>query len=60
VFTYKLGPSEIGTVIVAAAEIGGRIFHRVRIGPVANRTIAEQMLSDMLSQGYDGASIVED
>jgi rare lipoprotein A len=52
--------SEIGTVIVAAAEIGGRIFHRVRIGPVANRTIAEQMLSDMLSQGYDGASIVED
>ena len=52
--------SAMGNTLVAMADIGGRVFHRVRVGPVADRATAEQMLSDMLNQGYDGARIVEE
>lgn len=52
--------SAMGNTLVAMADIGGRVFHRVRVGPVADLATAEQMLSDMLNQGYDGARIVEE
>lgn len=52
--------SGLGNVFVAAADISGRIFHRVRIGPMPDRIVAEQMLSEMKIQGYDGARIVEE
>lgn len=52
--------SGLGNVFVAAAEITGRVFHRVRIGPMPDRVVAEQMLAEMLTQGYDSARIVEE
>lgn len=52
--------SGLGNVFVAAAEISGRVFHRVRIGPMPDRIVADQMLSEMMTQGYDGARIVEE
>lgn len=52
--------SGMGNTLVATTDIGGRVFHRVRIGPVVDQTTAEQLLSDMLNQGYDGARIVEE
>ncbi len=52
--------SSMGTVSVAMADIGGSVFHRVRIGPMANRGAAERLLSDMLNEGFEGARIVED
>lgn len=52
--------SGIGNIIVAMADIGGRVVHRVRIGPMIDQAAAQQLLSDMLSRGYDSARIVED
>lgn len=52
--------SGLGNVFVAAAEITGRVFHRVRIGPMPDRNVAEQMLAEMISEGYDGARIIEE
>ncbi len=52
--------SGMGKTVVAMADIGGRVFHRVRIGPVLDQATAEQLLSEMLNQGYDGARIVEE
>lgn len=52
--------SGAGNVIVAMADIGGRVFHRVRIGPMLDLASAQQLLSNMLMQGYDGARIVEE
>lgn len=52
--------SGMGNTVVAMTDIGGRVFHRVRVGPVMDQAAAEQLLSDMLNQGYDGARIVED
>ncbi len=52
--------SSMGEVSVAMADIEGSVFHRVRIGPLANRSAAERLLSDMLDQGFEGARIVED
>ena len=52
--------SGIGNIIVAMADIGGRVFHRVRIGPMLDQAAAQRLLSDMLTQGYDGARIVEE
>lgn len=52
--------SGLGNVFVAAAEITGRVFHRVRIGPMPDRIVAEQMLAEMITQGYDGARLVEE
>lgn len=52
--------SGLGNVFVAASEISGRMFHRVRIGPMPDRVVAEQVLADMIGQGYDGARIVEE
>ncbi len=52
--------SGIGNIIVAMADIGGRVFHRVRIGPMLDQAAAQRLLSDMLTQGYNGARIVEE
>lgn len=52
--------SGIGNVFVAATEISGRMFHRVRIGPMPDRIVAEQTLSELMTQGYEGARIVEE
>ena len=52
--------SGVGNIIVAMADIGGRVFHRVRIGPLIDLAAAQQLLSNMLTQGYDGARIVEE
>ncbi len=52
--------SELGTVFVAIAEISGRVFHRVRLGPIPDRAVAQEMVTQMLTQGYEGARIVEE
>lgn len=52
--------SGVGNIIVAMADIGGRVFHRVRIGPMFDIAAAQLLLSDMLLQGYNGARIVEE
>lgn len=52
--------SGLGNTVVAPVDVGGRVFHRVRVGPVVDQTTAEQLLSEMLNQGYDGARIVEE
>lgn len=52
--------SEIGNTVVAIADLGGRVFHRVRIGPVVDQETAKQLLSEVLNQGYEGARIVQD
>lgn len=52
--------SVLGKTLVAMANIGGRVLHRVRVGPMTDRATAELMLTNMLNQGYDGARIVEE
>lgn len=52
--------SGIGNTVVAIADIEGRVFHRVRIGPVVDQETAKQLLSEMLNQGYESARIVQD
>lgn len=49
-----------GNVFVAMVEISGRMFHRVRLGPIPDRAVADQLLEQMRSQGYGEARIVED
>lgn len=52
--------SGMGNVFVAAAQVGGQTFHRVRLGPIVDQAMAQQLLRDMLNQGYDGARIIEE
>ena len=52
--------SEMGNAFVAQADVGGRTFHRVRIGPLPDEATAQQLLSDMIAQGYDGARIIDE
>ena len=52
--------SGMGNVFVAAAQVGGQTFHRVRLGPIPDRDMAQQLLLDMLNQGYDGATLIEE
>ncbi len=52
--------SGMGNVFVAAAQVGGQTFHRVRLGPIPDQAMAQQLLLDMLNQGYDGARIIEE
>lgn len=51
----NLGPSE-----VSPADVNGRIFNRVRIGPVASVEQADRLLAKTLAAGYSGARIVVD
>ncbi|MDG2243746.1 MAG: septal ring lytic transglycosylase RlpA family protein [Rhodospirillaceae bacterium] len=52
--------SGIGNISLEMADIEGRVFHRVRVGPMIDHAAAQQLLSDMLSRGYDSARVVED
>jgi len=48
----------IGEVSVTPVSIGGRDLFRVRIGPLANVTEAEALLSQVVDAGYTGARTV--
>lgn len=48
----------IGEVSVTPVSVGGRDLFRVRIGPLANATEAEALLSQVVDAGYSGARTV--
>ena len=52
--------SELGNVFVAMVDVGGQVFHRVRVGPIPDRSVADQLLEYMQMEGYAEARIVED
>ncbi len=52
--------SGLGNVFVAMVEVGGQVFHRVRVGPIPDRSIADQLLQYMQTEGYGEARIVEE
>ena len=52
--------SDMGNAFVAQADVNGRTFHRVRVGPLPDQATAQQLLSDMIAQGYDGATIIDE
>lgn len=52
--------SSLGNVFVAMVEVGGEVFHRVRVGPIPDRTVADQLLQFMQTEGFGEARIVEE
>lgn len=54
----KLG--SIGRVNVFETTVNGQIFHRVRLGPVADVPQADALLRRTLNAGFSGARIVVD
>jgi rare lipoprotein A len=50
--------SAIAPVDVAAVDVGGETFFRVRVGPFANEIEAAAALPRVTAAGYDGARIV--
>ena len=51
--------SNLGNVFVAMVEIGDQVLHRVRVGPIPDRAIADKLLQFMQTEGYNEARIVE-
>lgn len=52
--------SGLGNVFVAMVEVGGQVFHRVRVGPIPDRAVADQLLQFMQTEGFGEARIVEE
>ena len=52
--------SGLGNVFVAMVDVGGQVLHRVRVGPIPDRTVADQLLEYMQTEGYGEARIVDD
>ncbi|NQW10701.1 MAG: septal ring lytic transglycosylase RlpA family protein [Alphaproteobacteria bacterium] len=50
----------IGPTDVQLAEVAGKTFYRVRIGPVANVAEADRVLNQAIVAGYPGSRIVVD
>lgn len=50
--------SGVGTPDVRAIQVGDRMWYRVRVGPVADRMVAEQMLSKVIQLGVPDARII--
>ncbi|HEY1095871.1 MAG TPA: septal ring lytic transglycosylase RlpA family protein [Alphaproteobacteria bacterium] len=48
----------LGTTSVSSANVNGRNFNRVRIGPVASVEEADRLLSRTVSAGHPGARII--
>jgi rare lipoprotein A len=48
----------VGKTDISQAIVDGRTFYRVRVGPVANVDLADQLLSRVVSAGANGAKIV--
>lgn len=52
--------SGLGPVEVRELQVGGRGFYRVRLGPLASDTPAEQVLEDVIRAGYPASRIVSE
>ena len=52
--------SGLGNVSVAMVDVGGQVFHRVRVGPIPDRAVADQLLKYMQTEGYGEVRIVDD
>ena len=50
--------SELGNVFVSMVDVGGQVFHRVRVGPITDNTVADQLLQYMKTEGYGEARIL--
>lgn len=51
--------SRLGHAAVTAMEVGGQMWHRVRLGPFASRAEAEQTLAAALAEGANGAKLLK-
>lgn len=49
-----------GSALVQRAEVAGRTFHRVRIGPMTEVASADQVLEQVIAAGFPGARIIVD
>lgn len=49
-----------GPAKVQVAEVAGRNFHRVRIGPMAEVDAADRVLEQVIAAGFPGARIIVD
>lgn len=52
--------SRIGPTKISVAQVDGRDLYRVRIGPLADVSMADAMLARLINSGYPGARIVVD
>lgn len=52
--------SPVGNTELATVDMGGKTWHRVRLGPFSGREVAEHALEKALNNGADGAKIVKD
>ena len=52
--------SELGNVFVAMVDVEGEVFHRVRVGPILDNSVAAQLLQYMQTEGYAEARIVSE
>ncbi|MDG2321748.1 MAG: septal ring lytic transglycosylase RlpA family protein [Rhodospirillaceae bacterium] len=50
--------TELGNVFVSMVDVGGQVFHRVRVGPITDNTVADQLLQYMKTEGYGEARIL--
>ena len=52
--------ANLGGASIESVMIGGRVFHRVRIGPAANQVEADRLLTRVQGAGFSGAHLVVD
>jgi rare lipoprotein A len=48
----------IGTPAIQVAEVAGKTFYRVRLGPLQSVEVADAMLERVIDAGYPGSTIV--
>lgn len=58
--TLKMSINSVGPTIVQTAEVKGRTFHRVRIGPYSSVAEADQAMSRLEKKGRIGTIVVVD
>ena len=52
--------SGLGNVFVSMVDVGDQVFHRVRVGPIPDRSVADQLLEYMRTEGFGEARILSE
>ena len=52
--------SGIGSGQISQVDVGGRVLHRVRLGPATSVEMADDLLDRVFDLGFTGARIVVD
>ena len=50
--------ARLGAVSVSSASVGGREYHRVRLGPVASVDEGDRLLTRLIAAGFPDARLI--